>query len=360
MAAAALAIYTFYAAAQLRAFGWDVALFACFGDTFTDPNGAPDGVTVHRNSDGYDGQFFYRLAVAPFSREERAAGVRFDFPVYRMQRIGYPLLAFATSGGHPRAALWTLLLMNVVALAIVAGLAAAATDSWSGLAAALHPGFVLTVTRDLAEATEAAFVVGAVLALTRGRKVAAALLLTAGVLSKETAVFAAVAFLGADVLQRRLDRGDAVYLLPIGVFFGWKALLFQLWGFPFNFGASEHVGLPFGGFVAKFVEAFAAGAAERVLVLEMLLLAAFLILVLRASFTSTMPLGVKLACLAYGALLFTLGRGFWVEDWAFLRAATGFVLLGILIGLTSPHRRTVFALTAASWLALAGHVLRWR
>lgn len=360
MAAATFAIYSLYAVAQLRAYGWDIALFACLGDSYTDPAGVPPGVTVHRNSDGYDGQFFYRMAVEPFSLAGRAVGVQFDYPVYRMQRIGYPMLAFLASGGHPRGALWSMLIVNVLALTAIAGFAAAAVDHWSGIAAAFHPGFVLTVTRDLSEATEAAFVVAAVLALTRGRKVTAAILLTLGVLSKETAVFAAFAFVGADVLTRRFDRRDLAFLLPIGVFFGWKALLFQLWNAPFTFGASQHLGLPFGGFMKRFVEAFVEGAAQRVLVLEMFLLAIFAAVVLRASLRSTIPLGVKLACLAYAALLFTLGRDFYVEDWAFLRAATGFVVLGILIGVTSPQRRTLFTLTALSWLALASHVVRWR
>lgn len=360
MAALAFAIYAIYAIAQLRAYGWDIERFPGFGDRFTDAATVPAGIDVERDSSGYDGQFFYRLAVEPFSVEPRAAGIRFDYEVYRTQRIAYPLLAFLASGGNPRAALWSLLIVNLGALTLVAACAAVAVDDWRGLAVALHPGFLLTVSRDLAEATEMAFVTAAVLAATRNRKVAAALLLTGAVLAKETAVFAAAGLLAAAVLRRRFERADAAMLLPIAAFLGWKSLLFTLWNLPFDFGTSEKLGIPFAGIAAMFVDAFRAGAPQRVLVLELLLLVAFAVLVLRASRTSTMPPGVKLACLAYATLLFTLGRDFWIEDWAFLRAATGFIVLGLLIAVASPHRRTAMVLAAVSWLALATHVVRWR
>jgi hypothetical protein len=54
-------------------------------------------MTMH----GYDGQFFYRLALEPFSTAERVDGIAFDAPAYRQQRIGYPLLAFLTTALTP-------------------------------------------------------------------------------------------------------------------------------------------------------------------------------------------------------------------------------------------------------------------
>jgi hypothetical protein len=65
---------------------------------------------------GYDGQFFYRLALEPFTTAERVDGIIFDGAAYRQQRIGYPLLAFLTAAFTPLSTVQSLVIVNVVAV----------------------------------------------------------------------------------------------------------------------------------------------------------------------------------------------------------------------------------------------------
>ena len=71
---------------------------------------------------GYDGQFFYRYALAPFSADKPYGkkvgdmGVKVDIPTYRRGRVVYPLAAWVLALGQPWAIPWTLILVNILAM----------------------------------------------------------------------------------------------------------------------------------------------------------------------------------------------------------------------------------------------------
>jgi hypothetical protein len=75
-------------------------------------------------TDGYDGQFFYRLAIEPFSFDKVASGVTFDKPHYRQQRILYPLIAHFFSLGQTELVPVSLVLVNLIGIFFLAYLAA--------------------------------------------------------------------------------------------------------------------------------------------------------------------------------------------------------------------------------------------
>jgi hypothetical protein len=79
-------------------------------------------VTVFRGS-GYDGQFYYRLALNPANLHRSAYGIRFDNP-YRVQRITYSVLAFVAAAGQMAAVPDALVAVNVLGLAVLALLGA--------------------------------------------------------------------------------------------------------------------------------------------------------------------------------------------------------------------------------------------
>ena len=63
---------------------------------FTQVNQLPPGVMIgDPNAAGYDGQFYYRLALDPFNWNKTAFGITMD-QSYRYTRIGYPALAWPT------------------------------------------------------------------------------------------------------------------------------------------------------------------------------------------------------------------------------------------------------------------------
>jgi hypothetical protein len=71
---------------------------------------------------GYDGQFYYALARGPWRRHD--AGI--DFAAGRQLRILYPAVSWLLSGGgDARLLLWVMPLVNVLAIAGLAGLGAA-------------------------------------------------------------------------------------------------------------------------------------------------------------------------------------------------------------------------------------------
>lgn len=349
----AVALYGTFAALMLRRNAFDASRLVLAGDEFTEPADAPNGLSVAAHAPGYDGQFYYRLVVAPFSTAARAAGIRFDYPVYRAQRIGYPMLVRLLSAANPRAIPWVMLLLNIVAAGVIAATAATiVTRWWTALAVALFPGFLLTISRDLVELVEIAFLLLALRFLLSRRIALAVVFLTLAVLTKETAILFALAAGAAMLVRERAVIRASAFAIPVAAYAGWKLFLFHLWNLPPNLGASEHFTLPFAGVVT------AMRGANRLLTVEVTVIALFTIAAALAFRSSRASATVKVTWLAYAALFFTLGAEFWWEDWSFLRAAADYAVFGTLIAVESESARVpVAVLVIASWLALAAHIV---
>jgi hypothetical protein len=345
----AVLLYGAFAVVLLRRNGFDASRLVLAGDEFTDPASAPKSLAVANNAPGYDGQFYYRLAGEPLSTAERVTGIRFDYPVYRAQRIGYPMLVRLFSAGNPRAIPWAMLLLNIAAAGVIAATAATiVTRWWTALAVALFPGFLLTMSRDLVELVEIAFLLLALRFLLSRRIAVAVIFLTLAVLTKETAILFSIAAGVATLVRDRAVIRASAFAIPIAAHLGWKLWLFHLWNLSPNLGASEHFNLPFAGMAAAMREA------NRLLVIEAIVIALFTIIVALSFRSSRAALPVKLAWIAYAALFFTLGAEFWWEDWSFLRAASDYAVFGTLIAVESDSLRVPAAvLIMASWLALA-------
>ncbi len=348
-----LLAYGAFAVALVRRNARDVSRLVLAGDEFTDPAAAPPGLTVGTNAPGYDGQFYYRLALAPFSTSARVAGIRFDYPVYRAQRIGFPLLVRIVSGGNAQAVPWVMLLLNIAAAGVIAATAATIVSRWWAAAAiALFPGFLLTMSRDLVELVEIAFLMLALRALMKRSLWTAVVFLTLAVMTKETAILFAVAAGVAALVRERAVLRAAAFTIPVAAYAAWKLWLFRLWHLPPNLGASEHFAFPFRGLAAAMRNP------SRVLLLEVSLLALFGVAVVLALRASASAPAVKLGWAAYAVLLVSLGSEFWWEDWSFLRAATDFAILGTIVAVESDRwRLPVTLLVLASWLTMAVHLL---
>src|SRR5262249_9235466 len=82
--------------------GFNASSFVTAGATFCNPALAPNSLVISKNSGGYDGQFYYRLALDPFTSKRTDFGVTLDIPSYRHQRILYPFMAWALSAGNTK------------------------------------------------------------------------------------------------------------------------------------------------------------------------------------------------------------------------------------------------------------------
>src|SRR5581483_3116679 len=100
-----------------------LTLFIMAGHTYTHRSQLPHGV-LRVPSAGYDGQFYYRLALDPVNWSRTAFGITMD-QSYRYTRIGYPVLAWLASLGQHQLvpmALVAINLLGVAAMAVLGGM----------------------------------------------------------------------------------------------------------------------------------------------------------------------------------------------------------------------------------------------
>jgi hypothetical protein len=146
---------------------------------------------------GHDGKYFFVQAHDPLLLEPEDNIAVIDRPVYRGQRMLYPLVAGAGGVLDSSAIAWGLLLANVLALG--AGSLATAVvaqqmggSPWWGLAFAFNIGIVSEVNIDGAGVLAAALAFGAVAMLMSDREVWAISFLTLSALSREVMLVVAL------------------------------------------------------------------------------------------------------------------------------------------------------------------------
>ncbi len=364
--------YGAFVTALLRSRDGDISRFVVAGGPGVDPKGVPAGLTVRPELGGYDGVMFYRLALDPLTRRQTDYGITLDNPPYRQQRIGYSVLVWALCGGKPRLVPAALVVINGVALVAIAVIGGALSLHFGhaamwGCLFALYPGFLLTLSRDTSEIVACAFMLAAALALCRERFVAAALLLSYAVLTRETALVIAFALAAAFAwgrIRHRAPRVRAItFLLPGIVYAAWQMTLAARWGtLPLKAGAPD--------FTIPFVEyaRFLAAAAPRRIYLQRLYfaesvyLAALVITIVLVWRRSAAPMEWRLAWIGYFAIAATLPHSVWLEDFGFLRILGDFFTISAILIISSSRsaRWVTLIMTAGLWQHLARHVVDLR
>lgn len=339
----------------------------------------PADITVYR--EGYDGQFYYRLALDPLRWSHSAFGITIDSS-YRIARISYPALAWLLAAGHHGAVPATLVIANVLAFGLLTGFACAlARDmgrhpAW-GLLLSAYWGYLWTIARDLTELVAAAALVGTLLAVRRHRPVLAAVSLSIGVLGRETLLVfvaaVAVTRLVAWVRSRTLapegtsagvDRPlllgrpgipDVVWIVPALVFAAWEVAVERTVGtFPVLASASANRGAPFTGIVhaVGHYAALLPGHAALTWFAELAVLA---VVALSAAFafpSSRALLHEKLAWIGYVVLSLSLSDNIWLGDVGF-RSLNEVFLFSVILLLCSPRRvRVQSILVGLTWAAV--------
>jgi hypothetical protein len=234
------------------------------GREYTTGAPLPDGLTVRR-SVGFDGQFFYRLALNPFTTKRAEFGLRLDQPSRRQQRILYPIVAWIVSGfGRARAVPWALIAINIFTFAAIGWLGAslarsAGRSELAGLFFVATPGILVALAFDTGEVVAVALALATLLSLRSGRFGWATALATLALFARETTLVIPIGLLIAIVwVRRRGGRYEiggravplAVAVGPIVLYVGWQALLWARWGRPaFTSTDGSDLGLPIAGIV---------------------------------------------------------------------------------------------------------------
>ena len=199
-----------------------ITLFIMSGVKYSHPNQMSPRIS-HVPLKGYDGQFYYRLALNPFNWHQTAYGITMDHP-YRYTRIGYPLVAWILSLGQHRLVPAVLVVINLICIGIVGWLGGKfARESgrhalW-GLLFVAYFGLVISIGRDTSEPLADACMLGGLLAYRHSRYVLAALLITYGVITNEPILVVAVAIAITRLYQMyrrqtKPGRADLVWVLP--------------------------------------------------------------------------------------------------------------------------------------------------
>lgn len=351
---------------RLRQSGFDFSSFVVAGDYFCDPALVPQNLTVLRHSTGFDGQFYYRLSLNPFTSQVTEFGMTLDAPPLRHQRILYPLLTWILSLGNANAVPITMVLINFVCLCAMGWLGGVYAQAlkqhalW-GIFLPLYPGFLFTLRRDLVEILEITLLLSSLFLIRRSKPLVATLLLSLAVLTKETALLITVAALLVYAFEWWKSKGVRTlcwyyFTVPMAIFFLWQVVLSYNWGvLPIYASGSSNLGIPFVAPTSLLLNTAALQTSfQRHTFIELIFLIGFSSVTLYHLRSTTGTSLERISCLLYAALAVSLSRSVWIEDWTFFRAVSQFCALGtiIIIGSRRKIKPFMFGCSFLFWLYL--------
>jgi hypothetical protein len=336
---------------------------------FTNQAQLPRGVVISDpNAAGYDGQFYYRLALDPFNWARTAYGITMD-QSYRYTRIGYPVLAWLLSFGQHQLVPYVLVLINLVgvaAMAVLGGMFARESGRHAlwGLAFAAYFGLVISVGRDTAEPVAEACMLGGLLAYRRSRYLLAAGLFAFGAITRETILFApaAIAVVRLVAMVRRRATGvrpglaDLTWVVP-AVAYGVLevAVHFVVKGkFPLLANTSRNLTTPF----TALYDALRYEAAHinthhlspiDIALLEYATLAVFIVAGLAVILVTTAPVHERLAFVFFVLELGLLSSQIWTSTFGDGRSLIEPYLMALILLLATPRR--YLSSTYLTWIA---------
>jgi len=338
-----------------------ISRFILVGRHFATPSQLPHGMPVAKTY-GYDGQFFYRLALNPLNFHHTAYGITMDRP-YRYMRIGYPALTWLVSFGQHFLVPVMLVAVNIAAVGALGYLGAlfAARGGRHALAGLLFPGYfglLTSLSRDTAEPLAAVCLLAGLLAVRGRRPVLAAALLAYGALTRETVMVAVAAIaimrmigiLRGRTTGSRPGREDLAWAVPAVAFAAWQVVVKAATGsVPLLADSGRNAGAPF---IAP-LQAFRHNLAHVHLhqfeqydlwLLELAILACFSVAALVCLRSTNAPGHERLAFILYLIEICIVTPSTWNSLDADMRSFIEVYLLAVVILLGTPRR------TLGAWL----------
>jgi hypothetical protein len=351
---------------QLSRYHGNLTGFILFGHLFA-PQTRPPAGALSAGAAGYDGQFFFLQAHDPFLLHDSTLArmhATVDPEFFRIQRLGYPLLALLLAGGQASALPATMLLGNVLVLLVLTAFSASwltrrDLSPWWSLAFALAPGMVMATFRDLSDPLSTTCALLGVLAWQERRRWLSAVALTVAVLTLEVMV-AVVAALAVDALWRawrtrrdapvwpRLRReGWPALAVPVLVFVAWQGYVLARAGG--TLGTSAAGAAPFVAMADEVRYGFtqlgpAWGAVNG---LYMVLTAGALVLALLSLRRG--PDALNLTALVFAAFVVLPSLD---DPWGATRLSAPLFLVLLADGLARRERATIAVCAAASAMTL--------
>jgi len=340
-----------FIAGRLAWSGGDASALVSVGQELRGPGPAPDGIVVKREI-GFDGQFYFRLALDPFTTQKVDHGIRLDDPSRRQGRILFPLIAWILSaGGRPRVLLWTLIALNVLCLTLVGmGGALLARDAgrspYAGLLFAGVPALLISLGFDTGECLAIGLLIATILLIRKTRFMWAVVALTLAAFTRETTLLLAVGLAAAAALSRirRTEfsvRGHRVptytWLVPVVTYAAWAGLLWYRWG---ALPSVSHEGRTFGAPIVGIARALSIwrGRGQDFFTTQLLLLAATLAILIAGSVLLSRTgalLHERAAFVASAVLVLLTQKAIWFHYASFLRASAEMYVFALVLLLDS-------------------------
>ncbi|MGH3151531.1 MAG: AZOBR_p60025 family cell surface glycopolymer formation protein [Streptosporangiaceae bacterium] len=343
----------------------NIGRFIMVGRHFATPSQVPRGIPLMPIY-GYDGQFFYRLALDPANLSRTAYGITMDRS-YRYMRIGYPALTWLVSLGQHSLVPAALVAVNIVSLGAVAYFGAvfarqSGRHALAGLLLAGYFGLVTSLSRDTAEPLAAACLLAGLLAIRGRRQVLAAALLAFGALTRETVMVAVAALAIVRVVgiargRHGPGRDDLPWVVPSAVFVAWQVLVKAATGsIPLLADGGRNAGAPFIAPLKALKTALAHLSVQHfdlydLWLLEVAVLALLSVAALTALRSTSAPVHERLAFVLYLVEICVVTPSTWSSTDADLRSFVEVYLLALIILLGAP-RRSIWG-TLLPWFGAA-------
>ena len=211
--------------------GMDPTVFIGFGEQAPVQTGyarALLGDVETRPNLGHDGKYFFAQANDPWYLQPEQHAAVLDRPLYRGQRMLFPMIAGGFGFFPPEVVVWSMLVTNLLALGVGSMLAARLASlweapTWLGLAVPVNLGLLYEIAIDGSGAVAYVFCLGALYALATDRTSMASALFAAAALSREVMVAFAVGVFVLYLYQHRaLWR---IVLVPLAAMAVWYLYL---------------------------------------------------------------------------------------------------------------------------------------
>lgn len=350
-------IYLILTSLLLYKNSFDFSKFIDIGDKFIAKDKLLKNISYSKASEGYDGEFYYRLALNPFTSKISDYGIILDVPSYRHQRIMYPILVWIFSLGKSELIPFMLFFINFIAILVLTLLGSYLAKLLNlnpiwGITFALFPGFIYSFSSDLAEIVQALFLLSGIILLKKSKYFYGATFFSLATLTRESSLIIPISLFIFSAKRKYM-------LIPITVFATFQFILLSVWGeFPFSSKASAFT-LPFFGLVSFLTNILSGPNFPRIFFLQIGFLFTLALSVLIALKSAKIEKYIKLSFLLYTALALCFSTLIWVEDKAFLRSLNEFYFLGIIILLSSKFKfkKYIFGFTLIVFLATFFHII---
>lgn len=322
--------------------GGDITVFIGFGEESVAINSYAESLLVQepflRGAQGHDGKFFFLQSLDPLYIDPGPVPELLEHPLYRAQRMLYPMLAGAIGLTPPEALPWTMVGVNLFAIALGSwGTARLAVrygaSAWWGLAFTLNLGLLNELFISGAGVVAFTAAVWAVVFLEDDREGLAGLWLTASVLAREVMLL----FVFGVVLLRWRQHGrlpKALVISPLAAPGVWALYLRLRLETGSAISDVDAIGVPFAGLIGAIPSWKESIPDLTIGVFIILLCVVLAIRVVRS------PSYLGWGCAGFIVLAILLTRRVWTHSFDITRAMapvlTAFVLVSFTSGVTDP------------------------